>query len=302
MTDPVQNALAAVEAWYAAGGPLIQTLAQSIAAPPVISDPNAPPAQASAAGFTNMDFFESFADITKSIDLGNTGNQGFAFYIANAFDSGHTNPSTFSQISGGGVRCTSGEYNAAAQTWSRTGTIFGVIFGYTEYQAAIVNPGSGNSPGWASVWSLSQKHLTENNLDQYTERDTMEWFGYPAFTIHDWGKQTASGGHVQSNNNVSVPAGFDPTKRNKFGELHEDLGNGHGRISLWINDKFMKGITYGPNIIPSYCDAAGKNIGNVGGGAVAGTFRINYTDPVCLMFGTGSNMPMDLYSVRHFGK
>jgi hypothetical protein len=272
-----------------------------VAAPP--SAAGAPP-PAVSAGFTNEDFSEPFLVIAKSIDLANSGATGFSFYIQDAFDAGSTPPNVFSQISGGGVAITGpGAPNASAATWSPKGTIFAPLFGYTQYKAAFRNPNSGNVPGWGALWGEDETHLATNNLDYYVERDLVEIFnGAPTSTFHDWGNATPTGSHFQIGPlSWVLSPGFDITQPHLYGELHEDLGGGKGRISTWLDNTFEKCFTYGPTIVPFYCDAEGNDLGNVPGAAI-GTLSGNYTKPVALIVGTGSNMPLDLYEVDHYSK
>lgn len=259
-----------------------------------------PPLQAVSAGFITNDFNENFTNIAQSIDLGNTQVPGFRWYIRDPFSGTPHSASNFAQITGGGVRVTGDGFpNQVAFTQNPTGTTFTRLFGYTEWLISIENPGSGMSPGWAAVWSLSLQHLTVNDNVDYIEDDDMEWFGYPAWTLHEWGNQNPTGAHIQSDNNIPT---LDPTQKFLVGHMHQDLGGGNGWFKVYINNVFRKGIKYGPSIVPFYTDESGNNSGGSVSGAATRTFQKAYTDPVSLIFGTGSNMPLSIFHVYHWTK
>jgi hypothetical protein len=256
----------------------------------IAGGPTAPP-QAVNAGFQQLVFEDEFDNVSATVDLNLTGSASFQWQV-----NSDSNVSAITQLAPSVMRIATGDAqsNAGIQTWGAGLNLFNFTFGYAEARIRL-NGADNDGPGFPAWWMFSKAH-DDNGSAHWVERDIMEWFGYPAVTLHDWGAGVPNGG-VQSDNNFH-PANFDKTQFHLYGQLHQDLGGGNGLVTWWVDNQFAKGIQYGPNIVPFYVDANGNNLGNVGDGAITGTFSIAYTDPVVLVLGSGPNQAMDVDYVR----
>ena len=271
-----------------------------------------PPPQAAAAGFTKPTFFDDFDDL-GSIDLKNTGAPQCKWSIQQAFGGGTVDPATITLSAPSVLRLTSGDQfsNSAIMTWHPGFNLFTSIFGYTAFRARFLGTDEAG-PGWPSAWRFSKHHLDTNNSDRWFEMDTIERFKWNAITAHDWGSQANGGaGHLQTDNSIpgigwADPAGWDKTQWHIYGDLHEDLGHGRGRLSWWLDDKFVKGFTYGPNEVPAWFDPSNADQPaskrQALDGAKVGAFSIAYTDAMVLILGTGPNQPMEVDWAVHYDK
>jgi beta-glucanase (GH16 family) len=239
---------------------------------PVSAGPGAAPAQAAAAGFTNLVFDDEFTS-ADTISVG-TGTASTNWYTHSY--TGVTLPPADYSVQGGYLTInsdTSG-YSDGLNT-ATTGHTDGA-WQHAYFEAAIrFNPKGHTSGAWPAFWSYSLDYFVNGNQNaDHVELDFME--AYPTgssityiTTIHDWMGQTANG---QNSNNVpTVPASTDYTQFHRYGCLWTP-----GKVVWYFDDEPVTTVATG-----------------------AGTLYDSMeTDKMAVLLGTGVSWPMDVDYVR----
>jgi len=188
----------------------------------------------------NLLFDDEF-DSSKTIDVNNTGNGGYNWYLKSFYGSQYDNNSSMFSVADGvlTLRDSGDKWSEVLDTAHPAnnsdgfiGTAFSAGDGvYAVAGIAILNIDHIGSTGWPSWWSGDMKGETGKNKDmpgnpghvESIENDFMEYnpnwgsSGNWYSTMHDWGDPGTNIGN--SNSTITPPVGTDYTQYHTYGML-----------------------------------------------------------------------------------
>lgn len=224
-----------------------------------------PPPQAVAAGYTRLAFSDEFAT-ADSIDIHNTGQPGFKWYLARPFGYPPSPASTVSVADGVLTIESDNHSNMGILSTRQTGSGWDgfAVTGGAYFEASIAfdpNVQSAVPRGWPSFWTMDAGHLYSNSWP-YIELDFFEydtqWKGKDTYgaAIHDWimvpagAKLTHQQRTWNSKNWIARVPGVDWTRFNTVGGL---VKPGEG-IDFYFNNELTLTNTYSKYPWMAYAD------------------------------------------------
>ncbi len=195
--------------------------------------PPVPPPQAVAAGFMRLAFADEF-NTAKTIDLHNTGEPGFKWYLGRPFGYPPSPADTISVADGVlSIASDRGNMGLLSTRQANLGWDGFAVRGGAYFEASIAfdpNVKSAQPRGWPAFWTMDVGHLYGSGA-QFIEIDFFEydtqWKGKGTYgaAIHDWimvsahGKRTHRQQTWNSTNWIARVPGVDWTKFNTVGGL-----------------------------------------------------------------------------------
>lgn len=188
-----------------------------------------PHPDAAAFGFTRCTFFDDFND-TSTIDMANTGNPGFNWYLSNAWPNAVTDAAGWAGIKTNSATPTSeisvsnsilkitrpataNPYgyclnSACANGSGFTGNVFGGGFYLQAKVAADQTISYAGSGGWPGLWSADIDFFTGSSTSMI-ELDHFEMYTSDAvdLAIHEWGFS----GSTITNDSTQAGGGGNPS-------------------------------------------------------------------------------------------
>lgn len=207
-----------------------------------------PPPQAVAAGFTRLAFSDEF-DSSAGIDLKNTAEPGFNWYLARPFEYPPTAANALSVANGVMTIDSDGHSNMGLLSIRPTGAGWAgfAVSGGAYFEASIAfdpDVRTVHPRGWPSFWTMDADHLY-GPASPFIEVDFFEydtrWKGRDTYgaAIHDWAmipgdpKPTHQQRSWNSSNWIARAPGVDWTAFNTVGAL---INPGVG-IDFYFNNK-----------------------------------------------------------------
>jgi hypothetical protein len=281
------------------------------------------PAAAALQGYNALVFDDEF-NSTSTIDMSNSQQPGFNWYVANWFGAPATNTNNITISNGvlelgGGT----GEAELVSAIGNSTGGVTGTVFGAGTYFEASIqfNPAGGaNATSWPAFWGESIEHIIGNaqspgqpsGYTNFAEVDFMEYMNGLTSTqylgtIHNWsGTYSSSTGWEYNianygNNTISIGS-VNWSAYHTYGLLWvPQSGNTPGSVTWYFDNHAMSSIYYlGP---PGSTSLPGTTTGSFtpsSPGQAATTYSVLNGQQLALSLDTASNWPMYVDWVRVF--
>lgn len=280
------------------------------------------PAAAAQYGFTNLTFNTTNWSAPYTIDINNTREPGFQWYV-NLYYPLASSPTFNGSGCTDGVNCQTPPSNFTIGTstlvigandafsymstcgWNNTtSAIIGQSFGsgfYAEAQNAFVAPAPGGSASSPSFWSEPEEMLAgsvgHTGQTNYVEIGTQEAaFGSPINDhVIDWndGNSVRNQGLLNLGTAITAyfGAGFNYNTLHKYATLWvpSPQGGGTGYLYTYVDDVLMSTQTYSPTAVAS--PALSPN-------NPSGSLSEMDTHHPCLILQNGVNWPMTVGTVR----
>ena len=249
------------------------------------------PAIAKAHGMTQLVFEDDF-DSLDTIDVENTGREGFKWYIKRPFKATVLEPDDYKVENSVLTVCNKlSTYNYGLGSM-HPGTLAGFAFnkGVLEFRIRIPRPrpNTEEEHGSPAVWSFPPRKLSDE-ATAWVEADWMEYWGdgYYTTTFHDC-KSPAPGepfSYWMSNPNHRGPKAFDD-------------GEWHTMTFLWVDGSVESWLDGEPAVKQTYTAAGADPAPYVHKGEPDRTYMLLNEEPEALILGGAAVNPLEIDWIR----
>ena len=249
-------------------------------------------------GMTNLVFEDDFESL-DTIDLENTGKEGYKWYTCRAFGAEPMKPTDVKvENSVLTLACENPIWNYGLSTFNPK-TLAGWSFfkGVLEFRMRIPRPRTNDKEagekGVPAVWSFPPTKITDDTLD-WVEPDWMEYWGdgYWTLTVHHSKRAVRKGKEIYwiSNPNHRAPESLNDGEWHTLTYLWDD-----GTIEGYLDGEPTVKITYAPKELSP---APYLHTGEIGDDVYQPLER----DPQALILGGSWCNPMELDWIRVWQK